>query len=96
MSGQVLVLLGASRDADFSDNILMRTHIDLTFLHHCVFSKEVQIPPGGPVSVGCQDNYRGTISIPPHWTPDNNYHYSEHLGFRYQYKTLSAPETIAI
>ena len=30
-------------------------------------------------------------------TPDNNYsHYSEHLGFRYQYKTLSAPETIAI
>ena len=33
---------------------------------------------------------RGAISIPPHWTPDNNYHYSEHLGFRFQYKTLSA------
>ena len=35
---------------------------------------------------------RGTISIPPHWTPHNNYHYSEHLGFLFRYKTLSAAQ----
>ena len=45
------------------EDILMRSHIDLTFLH-CVFSKEVQIPASG----GCQDNYTPL--------PASNYHSS--------------------
>ena len=58
---------------------------------------DVQILPCGAVSaVPGQLHFscccRGTISIPPHWTPDNNYHYSEHLGFLFWYKTLSAAQ----